>query len=43
MTDEDGDGRGERVREVASGLRMPSPHPYIQTAGPHHANIPFLG
>ena len=24
MTDEDGDGRGERVREVASGLRMPS-------------------
>ena len=23
-TDEDGDGRGERVREVASGLRMPS-------------------
>ena len=24
MTDEDGDGRGERVREIASGLRMPS-------------------
>ena len=24
VTDEDGDGRGERVREVASGLRMPS-------------------
>ena len=24
VTDKDGDGRGERVREVASGLRMPS-------------------
>ena len=24
VTDEDGDGRGERVREIASGLRMPS-------------------
>ena len=24
VTNEDGDGRGERVREVASGLRMPS-------------------
>ena len=24
VTDEDGDGHGERVREVASGLRMPS-------------------
>ena len=24
VTDEDGDGRGERVREVASGLRLPS-------------------
>ena len=24
VTDEDGDGRGERVRELASGLRMPS-------------------
>ena len=24
VTDEDGDGRGERMREVASGLRMPS-------------------